>query len=74
MQSISRLPCHWQDPRWVTTTKTIQSINSKLSPKCWKNYEKIATYMHNWWSCYIQVFWKHIVAKIKLLTGTSIPL
>lgn len=50
-------------------------MTNNLSPKCWKNCGEIAIYMHTWWSChYISIFWKHVIAKIKLFTGVLVPL
>lgn len=59
---------------WYLTPHILHLITYFTSLLCWKNCGCSATYIHVWWTCpVISIFWKHVLACIKHITGITAP-
>lgn len=57
----------------VPSPKRLAHIYQTYSPLCRKDCNSIGPYIHHWWNCKIQEFWKKIQKQIPEMTDTKLP-
>lgn len=60
--------------RWYYMPKKLNTIDTKMNPKCVKGCDVLADYLHNWWHCpVIKSFWSQILIEIKKILMWTFP-